>query len=67
MEKEETHKPENKNFDKSKTSEINEKNEEKKELSPEEKIKELEDKLSRSLAEMENQRRRYEKRKRRSF
>ncbi len=68
MEKEETHKPENKNFDKSKTSEINEKNEEKKkELSPEEKIKELEDKLTRSLAEMENQRRRYEKEKEEAF
>ena len=68
MEKEETHKPENENFDKSKTSEINEKNEEKKkELSPEEKIKELEDKLTRSLAEMENQRRRYEKEKEEAF
>ena len=68
MEKEETHKPENENFDKSKRSEINEKNEEKKkELSPEEKIKELEDKLTRSLAEMENQRRRYEKEKEEAF
>ncbi len=68
MEKEETHKPENENFDKSKTSEINKKNEEKKkELSPEEKIKELEDKLTRSLAEMENQRRRYEKEKEEAF
>ena len=68
MEKEETHKSENKKFDKSKTSEINEKNEEKKkELSPEEKIKELEDKLTRSLAEMENQRRRYEKEKEEAF
>ena len=64
MEKEETHKPKDESFDKSKTSEFNEKNEEKKkELSPEEKIKELEDKLTRSLAEMENQRRRYEKEK----
>ncbi len=34
-----------------------------KSLSPEEKIKDLEDKLSRALAEMENQRRRYEKEK----
>ena len=68
MEKEETHKPENEKFDKSKTSEINEKNEEKKkELTPEEKIKELEDKLARSLAEMENQRRRYEKEKEEAF
>jgi molecular chaperone GrpE len=37
--------------------------EEKKELSPEEKIKELEDKLARAFAEMENQRRRFEKEK----
>ena len=39
------------------------KTEEKKELSPEEKIKELEDKLTRTFAEMENQRRRFEKEK----
>ena len=32
-------------------------------ISPEDKIKELEDKLARTLAEMENQRRRYEKEK----
>ena len=37
--------------------------EEKKELTPEERIKELEDKLARSFAEMENQRRRFEKEK----
>ena len=37
--------------------------EEKKELSPEEKIKGLEDKLARTFAEMENQRRRFEKEK----
>ena len=37
--------------------------EEKEELSPEEKIKELEDKLARAFAEMENQRRRFEKEK----
>jgi molecular chaperone GrpE len=37
--------------------------EEKKEFSPEEKIKELEDKLTRTFAEMENQRRRFEKEK----
>ena len=37
--------------------------EEKKELTPEEKIKELEDKLARTFAEMENQRRRFEKEK----
>jgi len=37
--------------------------EEKKDISPEEKIKELEDKLTRTFAEMENQRRRFEKEK----
>ena len=37
--------------------------EEKKELTPQEKIIELEDKLARTYAEMENQRRRFEKEK----
>jgi len=37
------------------------------ELSPEEKIKELEDKLARTFAEMENQRRRFEKEKEDAF
>ena len=37
--------------------------EEEKEFSPEEKIRELEDKLTRTFAEMENQRRRFEKEK----
>ena len=41
--------------------------EEKKELTPEEKIKELEDKLARTFAEMENQRRRFEKEKEEAF
>jgi molecular chaperone GrpE len=41
--------------------------EEKIELSPEEKIKELEDKLARTFAEMENQRRRFEKEKDEAF
>ena len=40
-----------------------EKNNEKEEKSPEEKITELEDKLARTFAEMENQRRRFEKEK----
>ena len=40
-----------------------EKTEEVKEITPEEKIKELEDKLTRTFAEMENQRRRFEKEK----
>ena len=38
-----------------------------KELTPEEKIKELEDKLTRTFAEMENQRRRFEKEKEDAF
>ena len=41
--------------------------EEEKEISPEEKIKELEDKLTRTFAEMENQRRRFEKEKNDAF
>jgi len=46
-----------------KNNEIEEDNIKKKELSPEEKIKDLEDKLARAYAEMENQRRRFEKEK----
>ena len=42
-------------------------NDEKKEISPENKIKELEDKLARTFAEMENQRRRFEKEKEDAF
>jgi len=41
--------------------------EEKKEIYPEEKITELEDKLARTFAEMENQRRRFEKEKNDAF
>jgi molecular chaperone GrpE len=41
--------------------------EEKKEPSPEEKIKDLEEKLTRTFAEMENQRRRFEKEKNDAF
>ena len=44
-----------------------EKNQEVKEISPEEKIKELEDKVVRTLAEMENQRRRFGKEKEDAF
>ena len=47
-------------------SEADEKNLEK-EISPEDKIKELEDKLARTFAEMENQRRRFEKEKEDAF
>ena len=38
-----------------------------KSLTPEDKIKELEDKLTRTFAEMENQRRRFEKEKEDAF
>ena len=48
--------------DKSENSNLD-KDDEKKEKSPEEKIAELEDKLARTFAEMENQRRRFEKEK----
>ena len=44
-------------------SQIEKNVEEEKEISPEDKIKELEDKLTRAFAEMENQRRRFEKEK----
>ena len=44
-----------------------EESKEKKEVSPEEKISELEDKLARTFAEMENQRRRFEKEKEDAF
>ena len=48
--------------DKSENSNLD-KDDEKKEKSPEEKIADLEDKLARTFAEMENQRRRFEKEK----
>ena len=67
MEKEENLNQENTETEADKQSddkqEENKATEEKKELSPEEKIKELEDKLARTFAEMENQRRRFEKEK----
>jgi len=46
---------------------IEEENNSSKEVSPEEKIKELEDKLIRTFAEVENQRRRFEKEKEDAF
>ena len=74
MEKEQNNNSENQNkeTEEIKTEEQNnepqpedtsENKEEIKELTPEEKIKELEDKVVRALAEMENQRRRFEKEK----
>ena len=67
MEKEQNSKTEENINNKTKSSESSENNQELKEkeakLSPEDKIKELEEKLTRTLAEMENQRRRFEKEK----
>ena len=67
MEKEQNSETEENINNKTKSSENSENNKELKEkeaeLSPEDKIKELEEKLVRTLAEMENQRRRFEKEK----
>ena len=68
MEKEQNSKTEENINKKTKSSEASENNKESKEekkpeLSPEDKIKELEEMLTRTLAEMENQRRRFEKEK----
>tara|TARA_A100001388_G_C28589190_1_gene412603 strand:- start:94 stop:744 length:651 start_codon:yes stop_codon:yes gene_type:complete len=56
-----------KNSDDSKNEVDNQTQEENKEFTPEEKITELEDKLARTFAEMENQRRRFEKEKEDAF
>ena len=62
---------ENNDFDTEKTNQNhedeNKKEEQLKEKSPEEKILELEDKLARTFAEMENQRRRFEKEREEAF
>ena len=67
MEKEQNSKTEENINNKTKSSESSEKDkklkEKEAELSPADKIKELEEKLIRTLAEMENQRRRFEKEK----
>ena len=65
MEKEQNSETEENINKKTKSSEVPKNNKEEKEvkLSPEDKIKELEEKLARTLAEMENQRRRFEKEK----
>ena len=57
----------NKEDHKNNTSENIEQKKPETKLSPEEKVKELEDKLTRTFAEMENQRRRYEKEKDEAF
>jgi molecular chaperone GrpE len=69
MEKEQNPEIEKKINNKTEPSKDSEKDENKSEskISPEDKIKELEDKLARTLAEMENQRRRYEKEKEDAF
>ena len=67
MEKEQNSKTEENISKQKKSSESSENNKELKEkevkLSPEDRIKELEEKVARTLAEMENQRRRFEKEK----
>ena len=71
MEKDQNIKKEKNNLseDNSKKNNLENDNEEKKDkvLSPEDKILELEDKLARTFAEMENQRRRFEKEKDEAF
>ena len=63
----ENSKPEE-NLDSENKKEVNQKpDEQAKELTPEEKIAELEDKITRTFAEMENQRRRFEKEKEDAF
>jgi len=55
------------NIDETKDITLEENIDEKKEITPEEKILELEDKVSRAFAEMENQRRRFEKEREDAF
>jgi len=66
MEKEKVKKSDQ-NEENLKNNKTEEDNIKKEEASPEEKIKDLEDKLTRSYAEMENQRRRFEKEKEDAF
>ncbi len=63
----ETEKPEKSSAEENKQETNQETKEEIKEPTPEEKIAELEDKLARTFAEMENQRRRFEKEKEDAF
>ena len=64
---EENEKPEENLAENNKQEIAQEPKEENKEISPKEKISELEDKLARTFAEMENQRRRFEKEKEDAF
>ena len=63
----ETEKPEEKLAEENKQETDQETKEEVKDQTPEEKIAELEDKVARTFAEMENQRRRFEKEKEDAF
>ena len=63
----ETEKPQDSLAEENNQETIPEPKEEIKELTPEEKIAELEDKVARTFAEMENQRRRFEKEKEDAF
>ena len=63
MDKENENTPETKNEDEIVNEENNFKEAQKEELSQEDKLRQIEDKLTRSYAELENQRRRYEKEK----
>ena len=63
----ETGKPEENSAEENKQEKDQEPKEEIKEKTPEEKIVELEDKVARTFAEMENQRRRFEKEKEDAF
>ena len=63
----ETEKPEESSAEENKQETNQETKEEIKEPTPDEKIAELEDKLARTFAEMENQRRRFEKEKEDAF
>ena len=63
----ETEKPEENLAEENKQETDQESKQEIKELTPEEKISELEDKVARTFAEMENQRRRFEKEKEEAF
>merc|ERR1712023_511011 len=67
MEKEESQNKENQNLNEENSELSTEKKEEEERLSPEDEIANLKDKVARTFAEMENQRRRFEKEKDEAF
>ena len=67
MEKEEIKEENNPKTSEDETKPLSDKELTKEEISPEDTVKELEEKLTRTLAEMENQRRRFEKEKDEAF